>query len=82
MRSSDKGNRNSEKLKNERDFFKTIAQTVSAVVFINEIESSGPVLSLRNSWMNQPGLDFFGQTQHEMTDNWVTPFISYNILLW
>jgi DNA-binding CsgD family transcriptional regulator len=65
---SDKTNIGAEGLRKELDFFKTIVQSIPAVVFIIEVESPRDVESCHNIWMNQRGLDFIGYSQEEITN--------------
>ena len=57
----------SEGIRKELDFLKTIVHSIPACVFINEVESPRDVQSYHNTWMNQRGLDFIGYSQEEIT---------------
>jgi len=52
----------------ELAFFKSVVQSIPAVVFIYEVEKPREVQSSQVIWMNQKGLDFVGYSLEEITD--------------
>ena len=54
--------------KYEVKFHKTILNTLPAILYINRLDRPGDIISIKNTWMNQRGLDFFCIMQTELSD--------------
>jgi len=52
--------------KNNPDFYHNLVSELPAIIYLNELDRSGDICSFRNIYMNQPGLDFIGNTQQEI----------------
>ena len=69
--------RSFEELSNELIFSQNILHSLPAIVYVNEIQIPGDMLSGRNMWINKRGLDFIGLTQEEITAMGYSFFTEY-----
>jgi len=44
-----------------------IVDSIPLILYISEFEHPGDLRSVKNMWLNQPGLDFIGYTQDELS---------------
>ena len=51
----------------EKAILQNIVDSLPVVFYISEFERPGDVRSVKNLWINQPGLDYIGYTQEELS---------------
>jgi len=55
-------------LNNELEFLRNLIDSLPALVYVNELESPGDPLSIKNVYLNQYGLDMTGYTRVEINN--------------
>jgi len=51
----------------EKVILQNIVDSLQVIFYISEFEYPGDIRSVKNLWLNQPGLDFIGCTQKELS---------------
>jgi len=51
----------------EKAILQNIVDSLQVIFYISEFERPGDVRSVKNLWINQPGLDYIGYTQEELS---------------